>query len=349
MSRANLLTGCVIASRPSDTIDLADLSSLIAFCYPADFTPPPQALNFVFPELPDVCDFETFFVVTFATPAGVLFGHTLRTTSHTVCLFSNFCCDALFRPMLRQTSDIYATHPLHLEDYLQQHVASPPPDTLAQTPVDIPPSVLVEKLSVSQIVILCSALIAERHIIVVGSHYDSLTSFVSALINLLHPLSYPHTLVTLLPHAFRDIVELPTPYIIGMSAELFATFAGFTNKVLIVNLDTGAVQSNDTKMINDDVNLIPPKALDTLKISLQSAQTEPPDVLKTLISGYFQNFVMQLIQDPVRFLVHGKKGWSFDHRRYVKAYVKKTNAKNVANGPHRSHAVHQFFHSHRRV
>eukprot|EP01102_Stenamoeba_stenopodia_P011916 TRINITY_DN3698_c0_g1_i1.p1 TRINITY_DN3698_c0_g1~~TRINITY_DN3698_c0_g1_i1.p1 ORF type:complete len:807 (-),score=170.17 TRINITY_DN3698_c0_g1_i1:81-2501(-) len=77
---------------------------------------------------------------------------------------------------------------------------------------------LTEKLSIGSIVQLLNALLLEKSVVVVGQHYHTLTASVLAVIGLLRPWIWQGTLVTILPHNLKDIIDSPVPYVVGVTS-----------------------------------------------------------------------------------------------------------------------------------
>src|ERR1700733_12626882 len=66
------------------------------------------------------------------------------------------------------------------------------------------------------IIKIFSSILYEQKIIFIGNELGPLTRLINTFISLLYPFSWPHTYIPILPALMLDIIQAPTPYIIGI-------------------------------------------------------------------------------------------------------------------------------------
>jgi len=63
---------------------------------------------------------------------------------------------------------------------------------------------------------------ANFDVVVVGSSVSTLTSCVHTILALLYPFEWQHVFVPVLPSCMTDVLDSPTPYIIGILSSTYA-------------------------------------------------------------------------------------------------------------------------------
>lgn len=130
----------------------------------------------------------------------------------------------------------------------------------------VPYSQLLEHLSVPVLLQAFGALLLERKIIFCASRLSTLSSCISAMVALLYPFEWQHTYVTVLTTSLIDIVEAPTPYIIGILTSMKSFLEDYDlSEVLLVDLDNGLI----LKGMGDESRIIPEKIQRALTASLK--------------------------------------------------------------------------------
>src|ERR1700722_17516316 len=66
------------------------------------------------------------------------------------------------------------------------------------------------------IIKIFSSILYEQKLIFIGNDLGPLTRLINTFICLLYPFSWPHTYIPVLPALMLDIIQAPTPYIIGI-------------------------------------------------------------------------------------------------------------------------------------
>ena len=326
-----LYEGFFILNNPTTSENIKDVNSLIQYRYPSEYQPPSNSHLFIYPELPELRFYPMQFVIVFSTPTGTQYGHVLRTETMSMCLVSYYCWDDFYKSVVNKADDYYEEGTIEkFPEFLNKLVY--PPCTINKI-YNMKVSALIEKLTLNQIIIMINSILCERRVIFVCSNYWSLTTFILATLQLLYPLEWPHPIVTLLPVCYHDIVDLPTPFICGMTSEHFMSFEGFTNKVVVVNLDEGKIHSNDSKMIQEDAQLLPEISETFLRTEMKPVFTKSPSEIPFAIEKVFQKFMDKLLQSPGEFIeikkIKGNITATMDMEKYKKTYDYKTGNRKV--------------------
>ncbi|CAF4167447.1 unnamed protein product, partial [Rotaria magnacalcarata] len=97
----------------------------------------------------------------------------------------------------------------------------------------------------------------EQKLIFISNELGTLTRLINTFICLLYPFSWPHTYIPILPALMLDIIQAPTPYIIGIlrSCESYLSrndeFLSQDNSdILIVDIDHDRIRSLNDYLSN---------------------------------------------------------------------------------------------------
>ncbi|CAF1302318.1 unnamed protein product [Adineta steineri] len=119
-------------------------------------------------------------------------------------------------------------------------------------------SINLLSLSTDTIIKIFSSILYEQKLIFIGNELGPLTRLINTFICLLYPFSWPHTYVPILPALMLDILQAPTPYIIGIlrSCEHYLCdndeFLSQDNSdILIVDIDHDHIYSINDYLSND--------------------------------------------------------------------------------------------------
>lgn len=98
---------------------------------------------------------------------------------------------------------------------------------------------LLNSLSPRNIVKVVAALLQEQRVLLVSTQMDTLTLCAEAFISLLYPFKWMHPLVPLLPTQLIEYLEAPTPYLMGVTSQVYDTeeCLAATDGVVVVQLD----------------------------------------------------------------------------------------------------------------
>ncbi|KAL4116081.1 hypothetical protein PRIC2_013079 [Phytophthora ramorum] len=113
---------------------------------------------------------------------------------------------------------------------------------------------LFDTLDVSTVLLVFTAALLENRILLVSSYLSVLMKVSESLRALMHPLSWPHVYLPVLPRRMLQYLECPTPFIFGAERQALDDaqrqlieeggddlFAGAGEELLVVDLDKGAV------------------------------------------------------------------------------------------------------------
>uniref|UniRef100_M4BZ44 UDENN domain-containing protein n=1 Tax=Hyaloperonospora arabidopsidis (strain Emoy2) TaxID=559515 RepID=M4BZ44_HYAAE len=113
---------------------------------------------------------------------------------------------------------------------------------------------LFDTLDVSTVLLVFTAALLENRILLVSSYLSVLMKVAESLRALMHPLSWPHVYLPVLPRRMLQYLECPTPFIFGAEKQALDDaqrqvieeggddlFAGAGEELLVVDLDKGAV------------------------------------------------------------------------------------------------------------
>ncbi len=78
---------------------------------------------------------------------------------------------------------------------------------------------LIQKLRPQMILKLVTALLLERKVILIKTHFEDISIIMQSLISLMNPFNWHHTIITYLTEEMIDFVDAPVPYLIGVSAK----------------------------------------------------------------------------------------------------------------------------------
>jgi predicted hotdog family 3-hydroxylacyl-ACP dehydratase len=117
-------------------------------------------------------------------------------------------------------------------------------------------SKLLSCLHVDVLLQVFATILLERRVIFCSSQLSVLSSCMSTIVALLYPFEWQHTFITVLPSMLIDVVDAPTPFIIGILSTVKPQLDDHQlSEVLLVNLDNGYVEMR----IGDESRIIPRK------------------------------------------------------------------------------------------
>jgi DENN domain-containing protein 2 len=105
-------------------------------------------------------------------------------------------------------------------------------------------------LHLDTIIKIFSSILYEQKLIFISNELGSLTRLIHTFVCLLYPFTWPHTYVPILPALMLDIIQAPTPYIIGIlrSCESYLLtnddlISQDNSDILIVDIDHDRIRS----------------------------------------------------------------------------------------------------------
>lgn len=106
---------------------------------------------------------------------------------------------------------------------------------------------LFSLLSVRDIINIYSGLILDAQVLVIGSHLQEVTMVIYAFLSLIAPFNFSGTIYPILPangHT-RDLLQLPTPFIFGVTPQHQLRKISFLESCYMVDLDKQRVSTTD--------------------------------------------------------------------------------------------------------
>ena len=94
-------------------------------------------------------------------------------------------------------------------------ICQPPPHTDLPV-IDVPVRLLFLKLSLEDMLLIVTALLTERRLIVLSKDYALLTPAIEAILALLYPFKWRHVYIPLVPAHMLAFVGAPWPFLIGI-------------------------------------------------------------------------------------------------------------------------------------
>ncbi|CAI2357075.1 unnamed protein product [Caenorhabditis sp. 36 PRJEB53466] len=114
------------------------------------------------------------------------------------------------------------------------------PPVLPVTGRDV--TMLFQMLGFRNVVTIIHALLSDCRIVLASSSLMRLSRCQNAILSLLYPFVYVHSCVTILPDSLAEVLESPTPFLIGVLTEFVTSFG---DENIVVYLDNGEVHVPD--------------------------------------------------------------------------------------------------------
>ncbi|KAI9915272.1 hypothetical protein PsorP6_008149 [Peronosclerospora sorghi] len=124
---------------------------------------------------------------------------------------------------------------------------------------------LFDTLDVSTVLLVFTAALLENRILLVSSYLSVLMKVAESLRALMHPLSWPHVYLPVLPRRMHQYLECPTPFIFGAEKQALEDaqrqlseeggddlFAGAGEELLIVDSDKGVILRGEVPCVLPD-------------------------------------------------------------------------------------------------
>lgn len=126
---------------------------------------------------------------------------------------------------------------------------------------------LFQALSVENIVKLLAALLTEQKVIAHSQHYVLLVTVLQSLIDLSLPFQWPHTYIPIVPRNLLELVDAPTPFVMGVHVDMLPEMnqAAFDDLVVVdCDRNTLRLPSHFVDLPEDLVNWMRDKLASTL-------------------------------------------------------------------------------------
>ncbi|EFA86527.1 WD40 repeat-containing protein [Heterostelium album PN500] len=113
---------------------------------------------------------------------------------------------------------------------------------------DLPYSLLFKCLDIKNVLLLFKCILMEEKIVIISSQYSLLTSISEILSSLLHPFTWPHVYVPILPELLLEYVYSPFPFIMGIHKSYSHNILNEENlmsEIVVADLDNNIVMLPD--------------------------------------------------------------------------------------------------------
>ncbi|GAB0100529.1 DENN domain-containing protein [Sergentomyia squamirostris] len=136
-------------------------------------------------------------------------------------------------------------------------------------------------------------LLLERKVILFSTSIHLVSSCILALAEILYPLQWHYTLITVLPHRLLEICQAPFPVLVGAVCPEIHEMV--IDDGIVVNLDAKRM----TQCCGDEMTLIPAKLRNSLLVSLEmyNALNEDKFLLSVLIAEAFLRFFIEIFDN----------------------------------------------------
>ncbi|CAM9133700.1 unnamed protein product, partial [Ectocarpus fasciculatus] len=102
---------------------------------------------------------------------------------------------------------------------------------------------LFECLNLSNVLLVMSAILAERQIIFVSTQLSLLTTCAEVLTSLMYPLRWSHVYIPILPRALLGVFGAPVPFIVGIHSDfLKSVHCSIPDEAVVVFIDDNRVE-----------------------------------------------------------------------------------------------------------
>ncbi|CAD5120727.1 DgyrCDS9289 [Dimorphilus gyrociliatus] len=174
---------------------------------------------------------------------------------------------------------------------------------------------LLERTDVEGLTKIFSAALLESKLIFVSENLHVLTKFSTTFMELLYPFKWPHFILPATPSSMKITMEKPGPAINGFLLyfyEKIESVYGPPDDVMIVNLDSGSIEENDTV-------LLPKKLKKPLVASLSNISCHKREQASDLIRESFQRLLATLFQDYSDYLYKSDMYYDFKRDEFIES------------------------------
>ena len=100
---------------------------------------------------------------------------------------------------------------------------------------------MLQSIRPDKIILLFTALLLERKVVLIKNQIGDIALIMQALIQLLSPFQWHHTIITYITVEMDDYLEAPVPFLIGVSQqtwEQIGSIKEYPADILIFNLES---------------------------------------------------------------------------------------------------------------
>ena len=155
----------------------------------------------------------------------------------------------------------------------------------------------------------------EHKVLIHSQSFSRLHDACQALISLMYPFKFSHVYIPLLPTSLTEVLNIPTPFLIGCHSKLKSEFEDALIETIIVDLDCGRLFLPDVNLpsldkitYNELVNqlclIIKPQSVNadnafassSSSIDQIKSSSSPPHLLDKEIRAIFLRFISQVLR-----------------------------------------------------
>lgn len=167
---------------------------------------------------------------------------------------------------------------------------------------------LFSHLSLDHVLCLLCAALLDSQILISGSNIHDVTFCVLALSHMLHPFKFVGSIIPILPKKMFNLLQSPSPFIIGVLSSVFFDDIEFDEKTIFVNIDKNTLKGNNHLPLFPQFARVSSE-LRTLLSKTTSKVSNPfmfPHYIQLKQSFYFSPFIINqiisIIQKPFQNL-----------------------------------------------
>ncbi|XP_029635407.1 DENN domain-containing protein 3-like isoform X1 [Octopus sinensis] len=168
-----------------------------------------------------------------------------------------------FQKYIRQLSltPIPPVGPLSVSLCLFGHTIIIHPPSHASLPIfDLPYNLVFICFSLDTIIKIVTCILTERQIVFASSSFGLLTIITETFCSFIHPFSWEHAYVPIVPHLCLELLDAPVPFIMGCHVKHLHTVSQITD-LIIVNIDEGSLSLENTTTVLPEMPAEPVKLL----------------------------------------------------------------------------------------
>lgn len=135
-------------------------------------------------------------------------------------------------------------------------------------PDNVSCDVLLSYISTNILIKIFGSVLLERRLVFCAQKLSTLTSCIHTILALLYPFEWQHVFIPVLPSCMTDVLDSPTPYIIGIMSSTYAKLLqldSINTEVLVIDLDGGSL----LRSYGDEEHIIPKKLQKALATALK--------------------------------------------------------------------------------
>ncbi|GAB1597749.1 DENN domain-containing protein 3-like [Argonauta hians] len=171
-----------------------------------------------------------------------------------------------FQKCIRQLSltPIPPVGPLSVSVCLFGHAINIHPPSHSSLPIfDLPYNLVFICFSMETIIKILTCILTERQILFVSSSYGLLTIITETFCSFIHPFSWEHAYVPVVPHLCLELLDAPVPFIMGCHIK-HLKFVSQIEDLVVVNIDDGSLNLDNLTTVLPKMPEAPVKLLEDI-------------------------------------------------------------------------------------